>query len=50
MSVKELVFEFAKEVSFDEKGSGIKSTRDNCLIKLLKSQAKIASSLKKKSF
>ena len=37
LSDKKLMYEFAKEMKFDLKAQGIKSTRDGTLIKLLKS-------------
>ena len=43
------MFEFAKEKYFDEIALGSKSTGDKTLIKLLKSPAVMAGSLKKKS-
>ena len=50
------MFDFAKEMDFDEKTSGNKSNRDRSLINLLKSPGRpvsasgISSSHKKKSF
>ena len=40
---KKLVYDFAKEMNFDLKALGKKSTRDRTLMKLLKSPAIIAS-------
>ena len=39
------MFEFAKEMSFDEKALGNKSTRDKSLERLLKSPAIMASGI-----
>ena len=44
---EKLLFEFAKEMYFDEKASGNKRTRDKALIKLFKSSGIMAGSLKK---
>ena len=44
------MFEIAKDMNFDEKSSGNKSTRDKALIKLPKSPALMAGSLKGKSY
>ena len=43
LSNKKLMYDFAKEINFDVKGLGRKSTGDRTLINLLKSQAIIAS-------
>ena len=40
---KKILYDFAKEVNFDEKSSGNKSTRDNSLIRILKSPAILVS-------
>ena len=40
---KKLLYEFAKEMNFDEKAVGNKSTRDKTLIKILKSSGLIVS-------
>ena len=47
---KNLLYEFAKRMLFDEKALGNKSTRDKTLIKLLKSPPIMAGSLKEKLF
>ena len=47
---KKLMYEFAKEMYFDTKAQGNKSTRDRPLIKLLKSPAIIASGVSKTIF
>ena len=47
---KKLGLESAKEMNFDEKALGIKSTRDKTLINSLKSPAIMTGSLKKISF
>ena len=47
---KKLIFEFAKEMNFDEKALGKKSTRDKTLIRLLDSPFIMAKSLQKESF
>ena len=44
---KKLMYDFAKEMNFDSKAVGKKSTRDKTLIKLLKSPAIIASGFSK---
>ena len=41
------MYDFAKEMYFDERGVGNKSTRDRTLIKLLKSPANMASGISK---
>ena len=43
LSDKKLMYDFAKEINFDLKAKGKKSTRDRILIKLLKSPAIMAS-------
>ena len=43
LSNKKLLYDFAKEMNFDLKAQGNKSTRDRTLIKLLKSPAIMAS-------
>ena len=43
LSDKKLMYDFAKEMHFDTKALGNKSTRDRTLIKLLKSPAIMAS-------
>ena len=43
LSDKKLIYAFAKEMNFDLKASGEKSTRDRTLIKLLKSPGLIVS-------
>ena len=43
LSDKKLMYDFAKEMNFDLKAQGNKSTRDRTLIKLLKSPAITAS-------
>ena len=45
LSDKKLMYDFAKEMHFDLKAQGNKSTRDRTLIKLLKSPAIIASGI-----
>ena len=40
---KKLMYDFAKEMNFDQKAAGNKSTRDRTLIKLLKSPGLIVS-------
>ena len=47
---KKLMYDFAKEVHFDERGQGRKSTRDRTLIKLLKSPAIMACGISKTIF
>ena len=47
---RKLMFDFAKEMNFDMKTQGNKSTRDRTLIKLLKSPAIIASGVSKTKF
>ena len=47
---KKLMYDFAKEMNFDLKAPGNKSTRDRTLIKLLKSAAIMASGVSKKYF
>ena len=47
---KKLMYDFAKEMKFDAKALGNKSTRDRTLIKLLKSPAIIASGVPKTIF
>ena len=47
LSDKKLTYDFAKEMHFDQKGVGNKSTRDRTLIKLLKSPAIMASGVSK---
>ena len=42
-SDKKLLYDFAKEMHFDERGQGRKSTRDRTLIKLLKTPGLIVS-------
>ena len=42
---KKIMYDFAKEMHFDLKAQGIKSTRDRTLIKLLKSPAIMASGI-----
>ena len=44
------MYDFAKEMNFDMKAQGNKSTRDRTLIKLLKSPAIIASGVSKTIF
>ena len=44
---KKLMYDFAKEMHFDERRQGRKFTRDRTLIKLLKSPAIIASGFSK---
>ena len=43
LSDKKLMYDFAKEMNFDQKAVGKKSTRDETLIKLLKSPGLIVS-------
>ena len=43
LSDKKLMYDFAKEVHFDLKWPGNKSTRDRSLVKLLKSQGLMVS-------
>ena len=43
LSDKKLLYDFAKEMNFDLKAQGNKSTRDSTLVKLLKSPAIMAS-------
>ena len=52
LSDKKLMYDFAKEVHFDQKAVGKKSTRDKTLIKLLKSPGLMvsASGVSKKNF
>ena len=45
LSDKKLKYEFAKEMHFDIRGPGIKSTRDRTLIKILRSPATLASGI-----
>ena len=47
---KKLMYDFAKEMHFDERRVGIKSTRDRTLIKLLNSPAIMASGVSKTIF
>ena len=47
LSDKKLLYDFAKEMHFDPKASGNKSTRDRTLINLLKSPAVMASGVTK---
>ena len=47
---KKLMYDFAKEINFDQKAVGNKSTRDRILIKLLKSPAIISSGVSKTIF
>ena len=47
---KKLMYDFAKEMNFDLKAPGNKSTRDRTLIKLLKSPAIVASGVSKTIF
>ena len=47
---KKLMYDFAKEINFDTKALGNKSTRDKTLIKLLKSPAIMASGVPKTIF
>ena len=44
---KKLMYDFAKEMNFDAKAQGNKSTRDRTLIKLLKSPRILASGISK---
>ena len=50
LSDKKIMFDFAKEMHFDLKAVGKKSTRDKTLIKLLKSPAIMASGVSKTIF
>ena len=50
LSDKTLLYDFAKEMHFDERRVGNKSTRDKTLIKLLNSPAIIASGVSKTIF
>ena len=50
LSDKKLMYDFAKEMHFDPKASGNKSTRDRKLIKLLNSAAIMASGVSKTIF
>ena len=50
LSDKKLMYDFAKEMHFDERRVGKKSTRDKTLIKLLNSPAIIASGVSKTIF
>ena len=50
LSDKKLMYDFAKEMHFDERRVGNKSTRDKTLIKLLNSPAIIASGVSKTIF
>ena len=50
LSDKKLMYDFAKEMHFDERRVGNKSTRDKALIKLLKSTAIMASAVWKTIF
>ena len=50
LSDKKLMYNFAKEMHFDTKAVGNKSTRDRTLIKLLKSPAFMASGVSKTIF
>ena len=50
LSDKKLMYDFAKEMHFDQKALGNKSTRDKTLIKLLKSPAIMASGVPKTIF
>ena len=50
LSDKKLMYDFAKEMHFDERRVGIKSTRDKTLIKLLNSPAIMASGISKTIF
>ena len=50
LSDKKLMYDFAKEMHFDRKALGNKSTRDRTLIKLLKSPAIMASGVSKTIF
>ena len=50
LSDKKLMYDFAKEMHFDERRVGNKSTRDRKLIKLLNSPAIMASGVSKTSF
>ena len=49
LSDKKLMYDFAKEMRFDERRVGNKSTRDRTLIKLLNSSAIMASVVSKKN-
>ena len=48
--IKKLMYDFAKEMNFDLKAQGNKSTRDKTFIKLLKSPAIMASGISKTRF
>ena len=50
LSDKKLMFGFAKEIYFDEKVSGNKSTKDKSLTKLIQPLAVMAGSLENKIF
>ena len=50
LSDKKLMYDFAKEMNFDSKAQGTKSTRDRTLIKLLKVPAIMASGISKTIF
>ena len=50
LSDKKLMYDFAKEMHFDQKAAGNKSIRDRKLIKLLKSPAILASGVSKTIF
>ena len=50
LSDKKLMYDFAKEMHFDTKALGNKSTRDRTLIKILKSPAIMASGVSKTIF
>ena len=50
LSDKKLMYDFAKEMHFDERRVGNKSTRDKTLIKLLKSPAIMASGISRTIF
>ena len=50
LSDKKLMYDFAKEMHFDTKALGNKSTRDRTLMKLLKSTAIMASGVSKTIF
>ena len=50
LSDKKLMYDFAKEMHFDLRAQGNKSTRDRTLIKLLKSPAITASGVSKTIF
>ena len=47
---KKLMYDFAKEMNFDTKAPGNKSTRDRTLIKVLKTPAIMASGVSKTIF